>query len=112
MERSLASRACSTALTRWSTLVPNFKPKKETEGTMKLNKTRVWLGGNAGGAEWTAWGFFVGTRLAPLYEAIQKQGLFLKEPRYPFFTHIWLVLIFLMSVFIAHLYPWAPPNPG
>src|SRR6266403_1603977 len=26
MERLLASRACSTALTRWSTLVPNFKP--------------------------------------------------------------------------------------
>src|SRR5258707_705200 len=28
MERLLASRACSSALTRWSTLVPNFKPNR------------------------------------------------------------------------------------
>ena len=27
-------------------------------------------------------------RLAPFYEAMQKQGLFLKQPRYPFFTPI------------------------
>ena len=39
---------------------------------MKLNKTRVWLGGLAGGVVWTAWGFLVGMRLAPLYEAMQK----------------------------------------
>jgi hypothetical protein len=32
---------------------------------MKVNKTRVWLGGIAGGVVWTAWGFFVGLRQAP-----------------------------------------------
>ena len=79
---------------------------------MKLNKTRVWLGGIAGGVVWTAWGFLVGMRLAPLYEAMQKQGLFLKEPRYPFFTHIWIVLIFVMSILIAHLYAWARATAG
>ena len=29
---------------------------------MKLNKTRVWLGGIAGGVVWIAWGFFIGMR--------------------------------------------------
>jgi hypothetical protein len=48
----------------------------------------VWLGGIAGGVVWTAWGFFVGLRQAPLYEAMQKQGLFLKEPRYPLFADL------------------------
>jgi hypothetical protein len=79
---------------------------------MKLNKTRVWLGGIAGGVVWTAWGFLVGMRLAPFYEAMQKQGLFLKEPRYPFFTHIWIVLIFVMSILIAHLYAWVRASAG
>src|SRR5260221_11750765 len=104
MERSLASRACSTALTRWSTLVPNFKPKKETEGTMKLNKTRVWLGGIAGGVGGTAWGFFVGKRMGPLYEGMQKQGLFLKGTRYPFFNDILIGLIFVMSILLPDLF--------
>src|SRR5258708_8315935 len=79
---------------------------------MKMNKNRVWLGGIAGGVVWTACGFFVGTRLARLYEAMQKQGLFLKEPRYPFFKHIWIVLIFVMSILIAHLSAWARATAG
>ena len=79
---------------------------------MKLNTARVWLGGIAGGVVWTAWGFFVGLRQAPLYEAMQKQGLFLKEPRYPLFTPIWIVLIFVMSILIAHLYAWARATAG
>jgi len=79
---------------------------------MKLNKTRVWLGGIAGGVVWTAWSFFVGLRQAPLYEAMQKQGLFLKEPRYPLFTPIWIFLIFVMSILIAHLYAWARATAG
>jgi len=79
---------------------------------MKLGRTRVWLGGMAGGVVWTAWGFLVGMRMAPLYEAMQKQGLFLKEPRYPLFTVYWIVLIFVMSILIAHLYAWARATAG
>jgi hypothetical protein len=79
---------------------------------MKLNKTRVWLGGIAGGVVWIAWGFVVGMRVAPLYEAMQKQGLFLKEPRYPLFTPLWILLIFVMSILIAHLYAWARATAG
>src|SRR5258708_3490414 len=75
MERSLASRACSTALTRWSTLVPNFKPKKETEGTMKLNKTRVWLGGIAGGSSVHCRGFFCWDGTGPALGGNAKTGI-------------------------------------
>ncbi len=79
---------------------------------MKPNKTRVLLGGIAGGVVWMAWGFFVGMRVAPLYEAMQKQGLFLKEPRYSYFTPLWIVLIFVMSILIAYLYACARATAG
>jgi len=84
----------------------------QTEAQIKLNTARVWLGGIAGGVVWTVWGFLVGMRLAPFYEAMQKQGLFLKEPRYSLFTPIWIVLIFVMSILIAHLYAWARATAG
>jgi hypothetical protein len=81
---------------------------------MKLNQARIWIGGIAGGVVWTAWGYFVGVRLAPLYEAMQKQGLFLKEPRYPYFTAVWILLVFVMSILLAYLYAWsrAPAGAG
>jgi hypothetical protein len=79
---------------------------------MKLNKSRIWLGGFAGGVVWTAWSFFVQTRIGPLYEAMQKQGLFLKEPRYPFFVGQWIVMAFVMSILLAHLYAWSRATAG
>jgi hypothetical protein len=79
---------------------------------MKLNTTRVWLGGIAGGVVWNAWSFFVGMRLGPFYEAMQKQGLFLKESRYPFFAAHWIVLVFVMSILIAYLYAWSRATAG
>lgn len=79
---------------------------------MKLNKARVWLGGFVGGVVWTAWGFFIQTRIGPLYEAMQKQGLFLKESRYPFFVGQWIVLVFVMSILLAYLYAWSRATTG
>lgn len=79
---------------------------------MKLNSARVWMGGIAGGVAWTAWSFFVGTRLAPLYTAMQAQGLFLKQSRYPLFPAHWIGLIFVMSILIAHLYAWSRATAG
>jgi hypothetical protein len=79
---------------------------------MKLNATRVWLGGIAGGVVWTAWSFFVGTRQTPFYEAMQKQGLFLKESRYPFFAGQWILLLFVMSILLAHVYAWSRATLG
>jgi hypothetical protein len=79
---------------------------------MRLNTTRVWLGGIVGGVVWSAWGFFIQTRQTPFYEAMQKQGLFLKEPRYSFFTPLWILLIFMMSVLVAYLYAWSRATAG
>jgi len=79
---------------------------------MKLNQARIWIGGIAGGVVWSAWSFFLNMRQAPLYEAMQKQGLFLKVPRYPFFTGQWIVLTFVMSILLAYLYAWSRATAG
>jgi len=79
---------------------------------MKLNQARVWLGGIAGGVVWTVWSFFIGMKQGPYYEAMQKQGLFLKEARYPFFAGQWILLIFVMSIILAYLYAWSRNTAG
>jgi hypothetical protein len=79
---------------------------------MKLNTARIWIGGIVGGVAWSAWSFFIGMRQGPLYDAMQKQGLFLKESRYPFFAVHWIGLIFVMSVLIAYLYALSRATAG
>jgi hypothetical protein len=79
---------------------------------MKLNTTRVWLGGIAGGVVWSAWSAFIDMRQRPLYAAMQKQGLFLRQSRYPFFVGHWILLIFVTSILIAHLYAWSRATAG
>ena len=79
---------------------------------MKLNRARIWLGGIAGGVVWSAWSFFVGMRLNPFYTAMQNTGMFLKEPRYPYFPAQWIVLLFVISIFLAHLYAWSRATAG
>ena|SRR5271157_4109806 len=79
---------------------------------MKLNKARVWLGGIAGGVVWAAWSFFIQTRIGPLYEVMQKQGLLLKESRYPFFVGQWILILFVISILMAHLYAWSRATAG
>lgn len=79
---------------------------------MALNHTRVWLGGIAGGVVWNAWSYFINTRQAPFYAVMQKQGLFLKESRYPFFVGQWILLLFVMSIIVAYLYGWSRSTAG
>ena len=79
---------------------------------MKLNRARIWLGGIVGGIVWSAWSFFVGMRLQPFYLAMQNAGIFLKEPRYPYFPAQWIVLLFIMSILLAHLYAWSRATAG
>src|ERR1700691_2486997 len=79
---------------------------------MRVNQTRVWLGGIAGGVVLIAWGFFIGMRQAPLYEAAQRQGLFLMTSRYRFFAVDWILLIFVMAILIAYLYAWSRATAG
>lgn len=79
---------------------------------MRTNTARVWMGGIAGGVAWNAWSFLINMRLGPFYEAMQKQGLLLKEPRYPFFVGQWILLIFVMSIILAYLYAWSRATAG
>ena len=79
---------------------------------MKLNQARIWLGGIAGGVVWNAWSFLLNMRQAPFYDAMQKQGLFLKQPRYPFFVGQWIALLFVMSILVAYLYAWSRATAG
>lgn len=79
---------------------------------MKLNTGRVWLGGIAGGVVWNLWSFLIDMRQAPLYEFMQRQKLFLAQPRYPFFAGQWIALIFVLSVIVAYLYAWSRATAG
>ena len=85
---------------------------------MRLNKTRIWLGGLAGGVLWTLWSLVVGRFIITdaRYAAAQTAGLFLKTPRYPLFAVQWIVLLFVGAIILAHLYAWVRqtlgPGPG
>ena len=79
---------------------------------MKLNHARVGLGGIVGGIVWNSWSFFIGMKQGPYYEAMQKQGLFLKSPRYPAFVAQWILLVFVMSIILAYLYAWSRSTAG
>jgi len=79
---------------------------------MRLNKGRVWIGGIAGGVVWAVWSFLIGMKMNSLYVAMQNAGLFLKQPRYPFFVGQWILLLFIMSILLAHLYAWSRASAG
>jgi hypothetical protein len=79
---------------------------------MKLNRTRIWLGGVAGGIVWCIWDFFIYMKTEPFYQAMQQGGLFLKQPRYHLFALEWIVLLFIISILLAHLYAWSRATSG
>lgn len=81
---------------------------------MHLNRGRIWLGGLVGGAVWTLWSFVVGKFVITdaRYLAAQNAGLFLKTPRYPFFVGMWILLLFVLAVAVAHLYAWSRAGIG
>ena len=85
---------------------------------MHLSRGRIWLGGLAGGVVWTIWSFLVGKYVITdaRYLAAQNAGFFLKVPRYPFFAGVWIALLFILAIAVAHLYAWARqglgPGPG
>lgn len=85
---------------------------------MALNKGRVWLGGLAGGVVWNLWSFFIQRVVIgdARYAAAQNAGILLKTPRYPMFIAQWIVLVFILSAIVAHLYAWSRqtlgPGPG
>jgi hypothetical protein len=84
---------------------------------MGINKSRIWIGGFAGGVVWVIWSSILGMGvLAPRYPAVQNAGLFLKESRYPFFVGQWIIMLFVLAIILSHLYAWTratlSPGPG
>ena len=81
---------------------------------MALNRGRIWLGGLAGGLVWAIWSFVVNTFVVQnaRYVAAQNAGIFLKTPRYPFFTGQWVLLLFILAIIVAHVYAWSRQTIG
>ncbi len=81
---------------------------------MNLNRSRIWLGGLAGGVVWLVWSFLIGRLIIgdARYVAAQNAGLFLKESRYPFFLGQWIVILFVLAIIVAHLYAWTRQTLG
>jgi hypothetical protein len=85
---------------------------------MAVNRGRVWLGGIAGGVVWVIWSFVINTFVlgTARYQAAQNAGIFLKEPRYPFFIGQWTLILVILGIVMAHLYAWTRqalgPGPG
>lgn len=79
-----------------------------------INSKRVWLGALAGGVLWTAWSFAIGTLIIgeERYQRAQQAGVFLSEPRYPFFLPFWIMLLFALSYAGAWLYAHARAAAG
>lgn len=79
---------------------------------MGLNKSRIWLGGVAGGVVWVIWSSILNQVLSPRYAAVQDAGLFLKQPRYPIFVGQWIVMLFVLAIIMSHLYAWSRATSG
>jgi len=82
-----------------------------------LNRSRIWLGGLAGGVVWAIFSMIVeGAYLGHRYATIQNSGNFLKQSRYPFFAAQWVIMLIILGIAMAHLYAWARgtlgPGPG
>lgn len=70
-----------------------------------INHRRVLLGAVAGGVAWLSWSIVINFAvLRDRYPAAQDAGLFLKEPRYPYFPAVWIVMLFLLAYLVAWLY--------
>ena len=81
---------------------------------MSVNRARVVLGGVAGWIVWVVWSFIVNQFILgnARYQAEQTAGLFLSQSRYPFFIAQWAVILFVLSIILAHLYAWARQTSG
>jgi hypothetical protein len=70
-----------------------------------INRKRVWLGALAGGVVWNVWSIVVNMCfLAGRYEAAQRAGHLLTEPRFPFFIGWWMLTVFVLAAIVACLY--------
>jgi len=71
-----------------------------------INSKRIWIGALAGGVLWTVWSFAIGMLVIgeARYQKAQQAGVFLTEPRYPYFPLVWILGLFALSYGGAWLY--------
>lgn len=71
-----------------------------------INSKRVWIGALAGGVAWTVWSFVIAIVVIgeARYQKAQQAGVFLTEPRYPYFPVVWILSLFVLSYAGAWLY--------
>jgi hypothetical protein len=81
---------------------------------MAVNRGRVFLGGLVGAVVWFIWSFVVNQFLITeaRYQAGRNAGLFLSQPRYPFFVGQWFIILLLASIILAYLYAWSRQTLG
>jgi len=80
-----------------------------------VNSRRVLWGALAGGVVWNVWSVIVNAAvLSARYQAAQKAGAFLKQPRYPYplFIGVWIVMLFVLAFVVAWLYASARASRG
>jgi hypothetical protein len=62
---------------------------------------------------WNVWSILVNTAaLGSRYRAAQEAGLFLKQPRYPFFMAVGVITLFLLAYILAWLHASARATRG
>ncbi len=70
-----------------------------------INKTRVIIGGLAGGLVWFLWSTLVNVVVLGIhYEEGMGSGHLLEEPRYSFFVGAWALTLMALSIVSAWLY--------
>jgi hypothetical protein len=81
---------------------------------MAVNRGRVFVGGILGGVVWFIWSFVSGQLIIgnARYLAAQNAGLFLKQPRYPFFVGQWFIILVAVGVILAYIYAWSRQTLG
>ena len=70
-----------------------------------ISLRRVALCTLAGGVVWAIWSTLINVViLEPKFEAAQKAGWMLVNPRYPFFIPYWIILLFVLTYILTWAY--------
>jgi hypothetical protein len=79
----------------------------------RINWRRVWFGAVGGFVVWAVWSAVCEmVVLAGRYPQAQTKGVFVADPRYPFFVPAWFATLFVLAFILAWLYAAARNTLG